>query len=137
MKYRFIDHTADIAFEVFGSSIEELIENATLAFCEAFAYSEKIEGEVEREVEVEGDAEDMLLYHWLNELLYLFDTEFFAAKQAKAIVEGDGMLKARGVLKGGKLTPEAVKVEPKAITLHNYRVEKRNGGWYAFVVVDI
>ncbi len=30
-----------------------------------------------------------------------------------------------------------VKVEPKAITLHKFRVEKTDKGYVAFVVVDI
>lgn len=136
MKYRFIDHTADVAFEVFGETIEELIENATLAFCEAFVYSDRLEGDIEKEIEVGGEAEDVLVYHWLNELLFLFDTEFYAARQADVSVEGGEVLRARGKLYGGKLKPEAVKVEPKAITLHNFKVEKSDG-WYAFVVVDI
>jgi len=136
MKYRFIDHTADIAFEIFGRTLEELIEGATLAFCDAFVYSEKLENDLEKEIEVRGEAEDMLLYHWLNELLFLFDTEFFAAMRADVEVERGNTLKARGKLYGGRLKPEAVKVEPKAITLHNFKVEKNNE-WYAFVVVDI
>ena len=136
MKYRFIDHTADIAFEVFGETIEELIENATLAFCEAFVYLDRLEGNIKREIEVEGDSEDILIYHWLNELLFLFDTEFYAARRAEVSVERGEVLRAKGKLYGGKLRPEAVKVEPKAITLHNFKVEKCDG-WYAFVVVDI
>ncbi len=136
MKYRFIDHTADIAFEIFGRTLEELMENATLAFCDAFVYTEKLENGLEKEIEVKGEAEDMLLYHWLNELLFLFGTEFFVALRAEVEIEREGTLKARGKLYGGKLKAGAVKVEPKAITLHNFKVE-RNDEWHAFVVVDI
>ncbi len=133
MKYRFIDHTADIAFEVYGDSIAELIENASYAFYEAFVDTSKLSEDVEKSVEVEADEVDMLLYKWLNELLFLFDTEFFAAKRVTVSV--DEKL-AKGVLKGSRFTPEMVKVEPKAITMHKFKVEK-NGGYKAFVVVDI
>ncbi len=137
MKYRFVDHTADIAFEVYGSSLEELLENATLAFYDSFVDLNRIDTSKDVKIEVEGEDEEILLYRWLNELLYLFDTQFFAAKDVKVKVEENNVKKATGKLKGGKFTPENVKVEPKAITMHKFRVEKTPEGLKAFVVVDI
>ncbi|AIY89407.1 archease [Geoglobus acetivorans] len=135
--YRFIDHTADIAFEIEAETISELLRDASLAFYDAFVYVEELKADTIREVQVNEDSVDYLLYSWLNELLYLFDTEKFAGKFAEVeVVEGDGIA-ARGVLKGDILSPEKVKMEPKAITLHNFTVEKRKDIWYAFVVVDI
>ncbi len=134
MKYRFVDHTADIAFEVYGKNLSELIENASYAFYEAFVYVEKISSDTDKKVEIEAENEDMLLYSWLNELLYLFDTEFFAAKKVSVVVSG---YSAKGELVGGRFTSELVKVEPKAITMHKFKVEKVDGGYKAFVVIDI
>lgn len=136
MKYRFIDHTADIAFEVFGSSLAELIENATLAFYDAFTFLEQLENGREEELEVQSDSPDYLLFKWLNELLFLFDTKFFAAKEVHVEVDEEKLI-AKGVMKGGTISPEIVKTEPKAITFHKFKVEKREDGWYAFVIVDI
>jgi len=138
MKYRFIDHTADIAFEVFGSDLADLLKNATLAFGEAFTYPKQLRTDKEVEIEIKTDGADYLLNKWLNELLYFFDTEFLGVKdvEVKVSIE-NGIYSAKGVLKGSDLTPELVKVEPKAITLHNYKVEKKDKGWYAYVVVDI
>ncbi|RLI83842.1 MAG: archease [Archaeoglobales archaeon] len=137
MGYRFVDHTADVAFEVFGDSLEELIVNATNAFYEAFVYIDRLDENRVLNVDVEADSPDYLLYNWLNELLYAFDTEFFGGKFVEfvEIDEGDN-LTARGTIRGGNLKPEIVKVEPKAITLHDFSVEKKNG-WKAYVVIDI
>ncbi len=138
MKYRFVDHTADVAFEVFGSSLEELIVNATQAFYEAFVYVEKLDENRKLEIDVEADSADYLLYNWLNELLFAFDTQFFGGKFVESVeVKEKGGLIAKGVVVGGTLKPEIVKVEPKAITLHDFVVEKKNGMLYAYVVVDI
>ena len=135
--YRFIDHTADIAFEVTASSLGELLRDAALAFYEAFTFQDLIGESVERKIVVSEDSPDYLLFAWLNELLYMFDTEHFAGRRVEVeVTEGNG-LHARGKIAGDSLTPEKVRLEPKAITLHNFRVEKRNGGWYAYVVVDI
>jgi SHS2 domain-containing protein len=137
--YRFIDHTADIAFEVEAESLGELIEGASKAFYEAFVFVDKLEVSEEVAIEVEADGEDYLLYRWLNELLYLFDTQHFAGKEISVNVEGEAgeALKARGVVWGGKLRDDLVRCEPKAITLHKFTVERKDGGWRAFVVVDI
>ena len=137
MKFRFIDHTADVAFEVYGNSLKELIENATLAFYDAFVDTSKLDTSLEKELEVDADSADYLLFNWLNELLFIFETEFFAGKEVEVdIIENDG-LKAKGKIKGGKITPEIVKTEPKAITFHKFKVEKKDGKWFAFVIVDI
>ncbi len=134
MKYRFIDHTADVAFEVFGKDVAELIENASYAFYDAFVDVSRIDSSVEKVLEVEAESVDSLLYRWLNELLFLFDTEFFAAKHVEVSIN---QTKCTGRLVGGRFTPELVKVEPKAITLHKFKVEKVDEGYRAFVVVDI
>jgi len=131
--YKFIDHTADVAFEAYGKDLAELLVNASYAFYEAFVDTDKLKVTEERVIEIEAEDVEMLLYKWLNELLYLLDTEFFAAKEVSAEVNENS---ARGTLKGGKITPIMVKVEPKAITLHKFKVE-RNDGWKAFVVIDI
>jgi len=136
MKYRFIDHTADIAFEIYGKDLAELLLNATLAFYDSFVDVERIDYDKEVEVEVEGEDEEILLYRWLNELLYLFDTQFFAAKDVVVDTTQNSSFKASGRLKGGIFKPEMVKVEPKAITMHKFRIEK-NDGYKAFVVIDI
>jgi len=137
MRYRFIDHTADVAFEVYGSNLKELIENATLAFYDAFVFLDRLEVSKSKEVEVEADSPDYLLFDWLNELLFLFETEFFAGKEVEVDIKEGKNLKAKGKLKGGRIVPELVKTEPKAITFHKFRVERRDNGWYAFVIVDI
>ncbi|MCS7122161.1 MAG: archease [Archaeoglobaceae archaeon] len=132
--FRYLDHTADIAFEVWGKSFEELIENASYAFYNAFVHLDKIKEKEKKEIEVHGEEIDIVLYRWLNELLFLFDTEFFAAKNVKVYAEN---LKVRGELIGSRFTRELVRVEPKAITMHKFRVEKRDDEYYAFIVVDI
>ncbi len=137
MKFRFIDHTADVAFEVYGSSLKELIENATLAFYEAFVDLSRLKVDTEKSLEVEADSPDYLLFNWLNELLFMFETEFFAGKDVSVEVEENNELKARGKIRGGKINPEIVKTEPKAITFHKFRVERKDGKWVAFVIVDI
>lgn len=135
--YRFIDHTADIAFEVEAESFEKLLEDATMAFYSAFTYLDEIDESKVVEIVVEEQNPDLLLFSWLNELLYIFDTDHFAGRRVEIHVTENNILKAEGKIRGGKISPEKVRLEPKAITLHNFKVEKTGKGWRAFVVVDI
>ncbi len=135
--YRFIDHTADIAFEIRAYSLDELLRDAALAFYEAFTFTDKIKGEKWVEIEVEEESIDYLLFSWLNEILYKFDVEHFGGRDVDVRVEESGKFKAIGKIYGGKLDAEKIKLEPKAITLHNFRVEKRDDGYYAYIVIDI
>jgi len=135
--YRFIDHTADIAFEVEAESLEKLIEDATVAFYSAFTYLDRIDESEVMEVVIEEESPDTLLFSWLNELLYIFDTHHFAGREVEVRTAKNDVFRAQGIIRGGKLSPEKVRLEPKAITLHNFRVEKTEKGWRAFVVVDI
>lgn len=135
MGYRFVEHTADIAFEADGESLTDLLRESMFAFNEAFTYPKELGTSREETIEIDTDGPDYLLYKWLNELLFLFDTHFFASKEVDLEVD-EKVFYAKGVLKGDTINPQLVKVEPKAITLHNFKVEKMNG-WYAFVVIDI
>ena len=132
--YRFIDHTADIAFEIYAKDLKELLRDAALAFYEAFVFTEKIGERIQKEIEIEESSVDYLLYSWLNEILYLFDVEHFGGKRVEVEVANG---RAKGKIYGDTLDPQKIKLEPKAITLHNFRVEKRGDEYYAYVVVDI
>ncbi len=132
--YRFVEHTADIAFEVEAERVEDLFVEAAEAFYEAFCDRSMIGEEEERGIAIEEEDLEHLLYSWLNEILFLFDASHFAAKKIHVEIK-ENSLKAK--LLGGRVTPEAVKLEPKAITMHKFRVEKRDGKYYAFVIIDI
>jgi SHS2 domain-containing protein len=138
MGFRLLDHTADVAFEVTADSIDELFEDSAKAFYDSFIFLERLSVDLERELELRDTEIDFLLYKWLNELLFLLDTEFFAGKEIDVKIEKcDGEYNLRSFILGGKISPELVKTEPKAITMHNFRVERTEKGWRAFVVVDI
>lgn len=134
MQYRFIDHTADIAFEAYGRNLEELLENSAYAFYEAFVDTSKLEGSEIKVFDVEAEEEDLLLYRFLNELLFLFEIQFFAGRRVKVRINGN---KATVEIEGGRFVREAVKVEPKAITMHKFGIKKEGDRLVAFIVVDI
>ena len=73
MKYEFIDHTADIMFKAYGKDLEGSFSNAAIAMTKSFC-EEKVKGNLKKEISVEGNDLENLLYNFLEELLVLFDS---------------------------------------------------------------
>jgi SHS2 domain-containing protein len=76
-KYEFIAHTADAKFRAFGLTLEEAFSNAALATASLMWDWEKVEKRTKREVRVEGRDLKQLLYSFLEEIIYLVDSEMF------------------------------------------------------------
>jgi SHS2 domain-containing protein len=135
--YRFLPHTADIKVAIEAASFEELLADATVIMRGLLAGEGGVEKREERRVAATGaDASEVLL-HYLQELLYLFDTEGFLP----AIMDTDrftGNEMAARV--GGEVYDPARhehQPEVKAVTRHGLRVERRADAWYAEVLFDV
>ncbi len=74
MKYEFLEHPADLRIRSFGDTLEELFSNSAKGMFDAM-----IEGDIKivgaLNIELESEDLDSLLVRFLNELLYLFETE--------------------------------------------------------------
>jgi SHS2 domain-containing protein len=142
MGYKFIEGLtkADVAFEARGKNLEELFENSALAVFDIMADPKKVNKKIKQEVSIVKDSIEKLLYHFLEEILFLKDAEFivFNACQVK-ISEVNGKFELIAVLFGDEINykTQELKVDPKAITMHKFKVNKDNLGYVAQVVVDI
>ena len=78
-KYKFLEHTADIKFQAFGDSIEEVFKNSALALKEIIVGKIKIKEKIKKEFVIEkpNDDKEKALYNFLEEFLYLLDAEDF------------------------------------------------------------
>ncbi len=137
MTYRFLPHTADIKVAIEAASFEDLLADATAIVRGLLAGEGSVEPREERRVTATGaDASDVLL-RYLQELLYLFDTEGFLP----AIVDTDRFTGNEAAVRvGGELYDPARhehQPEVKAATRHGLRVERRADAWYAEVVFDV
>ncbi|MBD3230106.1 MAG: archease [Candidatus Lokiarchaeota archaeon] len=74
--YKFLDHKSDLYIRACGKDLNQAFEQSGLAVCDAMVEIEKVEPKVDREVSVESEDIFSLLYDYLEELLFLFDTEF-------------------------------------------------------------
>ena len=77
MRYKFLEHRADIKFKAFGSSMEKAFENSALALAEVMTKKTKIKPIIKKEIKVSGKDREALLYNFLEEFLFLYDSKGF------------------------------------------------------------
>jgi SHS2 domain-containing protein len=126
--YEFLEHTADIYVKVTGKSLTEAFENAGKATTDVMTDLNKVEPLMEYIVSIEAEDPQELLYLWIEEILFRFDTEgtLFSGFIVQEINEGeDFSLKA--TIRGEEFNPDkhTQRVGVKAITYHMMEI-KRN-----------
>ncbi|ASJ16461.1 archease [Thermococcus chitonophagus] len=135
------EHTADIGIRGYGDSLEEAFEAVAIALFDVIVDVNKVEKKEVREIEVEGDDLESLLYNFLEELLVIHDIEGLVFRDFEVKIErvnGKYRLKAKAY--GEKFDPEKhePKEEVKAITYHDMKIEQLpDGRWMAQLVPDI
>ncbi|MBK5092819.1 MAG: archease [Actinobacteria bacterium] len=137
MRFKTIEHTADIGIEVEADTLGELFEGTAMAMLSLIVDPATVRDDVERELSLEaGDLEE-LLFIWLNELLFIMyaDGLLFSKFEVKDV--GDSRLVA--VASGERLDRGRHRLdeEIKAATYHEMMVERLDEGWKARVIFDV
>jgi len=134
--FRILEHTADIGFEAYGETEEEVLANAALALVSIITDPETIKIEDEKTIEVSADDREHMLVRYLNEVLYVIDGESFLP--AKAVITRENDYTLRAVLHGETRSDiHDVRTDVKAITYHQLTFEKTGTGYVIRVFVDI
>jgi len=84
MKYKFIEHTADIKFQAFGKTKEKVFENAAYALKKIICKNQ-VKNRIRKKIKVKGRDKENLLYNFLEEFLYLLETQDFILSKIKNI----------------------------------------------------
>ena len=136
MRYRFIEHTADIEFDAFGKSLEEVFSNCAYAFVESIC-RDKILEKKKLKFEVEGNDLENLLYNFLEEFLVLFDFERFILGRISRISIDKENKKLICEVVGDIADNYEIISHVKAVTYNSMFVREEGEGWRAHVVLDI
>ncbi len=143
MPYDYLEEigTADIAFEATGRDLVELLRDAADATMNVMIDNlDAIESRETRHIELSNDQIDMLLFDFLQELIYFKDAERLLLRVRDVqIKERDQiyLLKAKAAGEPLDVARHHQRADVKAVTLHDFSVEKENGGWKARVLLDI
>ena len=143
MPYHYLEEigTADIAFEATGRDLPELFMAAADATMNVMIDNlDAIEPRETRHIELSNDQIDMLLFDFLQEFVYFKDAERLLLRvRGVQIKERDQiyLLKAKAAGEPLDVARHHQRADVKAVTLHDFSVEKENGGWKARVLLDI
>ena len=149
--FRVLEHTADVGFEAFGRTREEVFANAARALEDLIVPLETVRALEETTLKEEGRHDASLLVNWLSELVYRFDVEGrlyreFEVREVRSPAGGRRALTACARGEAFDRSRHEVKVQVKAITYHQVLFEKTSqpspgvpkaAGWHARVYVDI
>lgn len=137
--YRQVDHSADLAVELWAPSEEELLGEGARAVVDLLtggALTGAAEGTdpAERHIELHTlDPEDRLV-QWLNEVIFAATTQGFLIRSAEIALRDGGLV---ATVRGEEDAGDKLTTELKSATYHDLHVQSGPDGWRARVVIDV
>ena len=135
--YEVFEHTADIGLHAFGRTLPELFIHAAQGMESLMVAPEQIRPLTTREIAVEGHDEVSLLIAWLNELIFLFDTEYLLFREFEIDAITGTHLKGRASGEPYDAQRHDLSSAIKAVTWHEAAVELTDDGYKARIIFDI
>lgn len=143
MPFRFQDDisTADVAFEAWGQTLEELFISSAAALLSTMAAApEQIARRQKLTFRLENEELDLLLLSFLQELIFYKDARrLLLHAETVRIEQLDNIYRLEAIVSGEQL--DAVRhrllVDVKAVTLHCFQVAFVDNLWKAVVVLDV
>lgn len=139
--FEFVPHTADVAVRLRAPTLEGLFAVAAAACTEALTDRSAVRASDLRRLALGPAEPDLLLVDWLHEVLYLFESEGFLARQAEVSLTPDdtGAWTLDGRLQGEPRDAgrHGLKLLIKAVTYHGLAIARDADGYSATVVFDV
>ncbi len=139
-KYKFLEHTADAKFQAFGKNMEEAFGNAALAMFSIITDTKKIKEKMKKGIAAEGHDLKSLLYNFLEELLFLIDTEHYLLNHVEDIKmhKKDGKYFVEAIAVGDRYSDQyEAHGDIKAVTYNEMEIKEENGKVMVQVVLDL
>jgi SHS2 domain-containing protein len=131
--------TADIAFIAYGKDVNELFENSAFAMFSIMGNVSKVKNKIKKDVNCEARDLQSLMFNWLNELLFLSDSEYIIFSKFRVNIKKlEDRIVLNAICEGEKINEKTheIKTSIKAATYHNMKIGK-NDFWKAQVILDI
>jgi SHS2 domain-containing protein len=126
-----------MGIEATGPDLKSAFRQAALGLISIIVDPASVDPRVQKAVIVQGTDSENLLVKWLSEILYLYDGEDFvtsaitirklAATELEAVLAGEAVDENK----------HRLKMDVKAITYHQLKVEERQDGCVVSVFLDI
>ena len=143
--FRLVDHTADLAIEATGATQGEALAEAARGLTAVLTGREDAQGlgRPDQEVRFVLEAPDLdaMVVAFLSELLWLHESKdlLWVGGRVQVAEAPGGLLRVTAEGNGVHHDParHGRGVEVKAVTYHGIRLERQDGGWRLWVLLDI
>ncbi len=138
-KFEFFEVMADVGIHSYGKTLEEAFENAALAMFEVMTDTTTIEPTIHKKIVIESEDLLALLYDWLDELIFLHDSEFLVFNTFHVEIQkmSEDLYHLKGTALGEAFKPEKheSREDVKAVTYHLMDIKDKNG-YIVKVILD-
>ena len=140
--FEFREHTADVQVRSWGPSLEEAFSQTAYSLMTTITPDlKKINPKVEREMIIEAEDKEALLFDFLSEFLYIFDVHelIFNQIHVDRIEKTNSVYILEAKLKGEKFNKmtHVIGIEVKAITYSFLNIDERKDCSIIDIVFDI
>jgi len=131
--YRWVDHTSEVELEIEAAGELEVFEDAARALAELLGVNaDGTRTTVVRRVAAHAADRPALLAAWLEELVFLAESEGFVATRVVEVqLDGESL---QATVAGVLAAPPPL---VKAVTYHRLAFEPSDAGYFARVVFDV
>lgn len=137
VKIEYLEHTADAKFKVAANSIESAFDGCGKATMGVMIES-KVQEIMQMPIEKKAKKLETLLYDFIDELLFLLETEYFLFSRADIkIEEKDEEFILDGILHGDDFRNYELNGDVKAMTYNDMEIKQTSEGYEIVMVVDI
>jgi SHS2 domain-containing protein len=130
--YSWVDHTAELELWIEAETPKQVFEDALAAFAELVDGNNGDGDPVTHQLWLTAADRPALLARWLEELVFLADTEQFVPRGVSSLEVGKQELRAR--VEGFQGAPRPL---VKGVTYHGLELARREGAWRARLVLDV
>ena len=143
MSFKFLEHTADLKIEVTEKTLNRAFSTSAWAMKEVMAEQILVAPRIKKEFVVEGDDKSALLYNFLEEFLYLFDTEGFILSKAPIVKitekadSKDKKFSLEAKVIGDSASNYIITNDVKAITYNEMSIDEDKDNCIIVFVLDV
>jgi SHS2 domain-containing protein len=125
VKYKVLEHTADAMVEVYGKSLGERFGNAAYAMFDQITDLSKVVARGELKIVMSGETREQLLVDFLQELLFVHDTEDLVFVEFDVKTDGKTL---EAIVRGEKFddTRHTKRSVVKGVTYHRLEFDDQN-----------
>ena len=141
--YKFVDHTADIEFLAFGSTIENSFKNSLMALFDTIADTKRLSRSKSKALVIKlkekADTVENLLWYTLQDALSVLDAKkLFAYKVTELSIrnaKSSFILSVKLHAKSQQI--DLAKMEVKGVSPYNLKIKKKGNGFSISAVLDV